>query len=189
MMKIKEPSQLAVQRAMSTLLEGFYFPNTLAANKHYSRVHDDCEGVKDYSQSLSVIIAHDSDVWITIGGFTSLRFRVPFIGGGMSPRVRNGLLVLAEAIRRDNEEIPRLKTKPLQDDGKLYRKPIVQMIITTGGAPENGIESRSSQVDTGLRADELFDAEKRAIIADQFRSLYRQMWKVNSVSLHFNCQF
>lgn len=188
-MKIITPSDSAVKKAMNTLIEGYYFPQSLSPNQMYSRVQDDCEGVKDYSQSLAVVIAHDSDVWITIGGFTSLRFRVPMIGGGMSPRVRNGLLVLAEAIRRENEHSPRLATRPLEDDGKLHRKPIVQMIISAEGDIENGIESRSAQVDTGLRADELFNADKRAVIVDQFEKIYCRMWNVESVSIKFNAQF
>lgn len=35
----------------------------------------------------------------------TLRFRT-FGGGGLSPRTRNALMILAEAIRRDKEERP-----------------------------------------------------------------------------------
>lgn len=188
-MKTKTPTQIAVNRALNTLLDGHYFPETLEANCNYSRVQDDCMGIKDYSQSLSLVIAHDSDVWISVGGSTSLRFRVPMIGGGASPRVRNGLLVLAEAIRRDNEQIPFLATKSLEYDHKMYRKPVVQFIISTEGDIENEIESRSAQVDTGMRPDELSNAEKRSEVVRQFEKVYCQMWQVSSVSINFNCQF
>ena len=46
----------------------------------------------------------DGDAWIGIDVRNFLRFRMPLCGGGQSPRTRNALLILAEAIRLDNEE-------------------------------------------------------------------------------------
>lgn len=65
---------------------------------------------------LEVVIANDGDAHISFWAdpddpyqskaWPSLRFRMPFSGGGQSPRVRKALLLLALAIKLDNEEIP-----------------------------------------------------------------------------------
>jgi hypothetical protein len=52
-----------------------------------------------------VVIGPDGDCWVTAGGGQTLRFRT-WAGGGHSLRVRQALMVLAEAIRRDNEDRP-----------------------------------------------------------------------------------
>lgn len=63
--------------------------------------------------ALWVGFSMDGDGWVQVIAkpdpnefSTSLRFRMPLIGGGQSPRVRVALLILAEAIRLDNEEHP-----------------------------------------------------------------------------------
>jgi len=69
-------------------------------------VHDDCDG--DLNQALAVIIDDNADAHVLLPpdrNVESLRFREQ-LGGGMSPRVRNAILVLAEAIRRDNLDRP-----------------------------------------------------------------------------------
>jgi hypothetical protein len=91
---------------LKKLLEGYPEIPTLKCNELYSRVHDDNDG--DISQTLNVLITQDSDVWISINESNKafpkfLRFRFPMIGGGRSPRTRNALRILAEAIRLDNE--------------------------------------------------------------------------------------
>ncbi len=99
------PSPLAVDRALNTLLERHWWPQTLQPQSAHSRVHDDNDG--DRSQALTVFLGHDLDAHVMLDGESlNLRFRAP-LGGGASPRVRNALLVLAEAIRRDNEASPR----------------------------------------------------------------------------------
>jgi hypothetical protein len=76
----------------------------LETMKVYRRKEDDSP-----DGFLSVTIGNDGDAWISVhpderdGISTSLRFRVPFIGGGASPRVRKALLLLAAAIKLDNE--------------------------------------------------------------------------------------
>lgn len=182
---MKIPSEVAVNRALNTLLEGAIMPSELSAGRSYGRVQDDCEGIKDYSQSLSVTIAHDSDVWVNAGGYTALRFRVPFIGGGMSFRVRNALLVLAEAIRRDNEESPYLSTKPMEDDHYQYRKPTVKVLIS---CPEREAEEihGSLEVDTGLYPKDIPDRDK---LLNEFQTLYRTLWRLDSVTAVFSSNF
>lgn len=188
-MSSKTPSTISISRALNTLLDSYHFPLTLDLNTRYSRVQDDCEGIKDHSQALSVIISHDSDVWIFTGGGQPLRFRMPLLGGGMSPRVRNGVLVLAEAIRRDNEESPYLSMGSMDDSSKEYMKPTVKLIISCADDPHNDFEGKSALVDTGLRADELSSSDTRAVLVDQFEKLYCRMWKVSKVSIIFSCNF
>ena len=102
----RSPTLLAgesLERVLDKVLESHFWPQTLSASSSHFRIHDDNDG--DPHQVLAVHIAHDGDVWV-LPSEKSLRFRAP-LGGGMSPRVRNALLVLAEAIRRDNEAMPR----------------------------------------------------------------------------------
>ena len=60
-----------------------------------------------------VASSKDGDGWIEVVSkpdpnelYSLFRFRVPVTGGGQSPRTRTALLILAEAIRLDNEEKP-----------------------------------------------------------------------------------
>lgn len=74
----------------------------------YQRFEDDSpEGF------ISVMFGGDGDGYLTIAAQMdpnehkwSMRFRMPMMGGGQSPRVRNALLILAEAIRLDNLDHP-----------------------------------------------------------------------------------
>lgn len=93
---------------MNTLLEGAYWPTSLSARETYRRRHDDNDGDLSSSQDLKVTVGADGDVWTSARDSDSLRFRT-WAGGGASPRVRNALLVLAEAIRRDNADRPQRK--------------------------------------------------------------------------------
>lgn len=103
--QVRVPSELALSRSLNTVLETVWWPTSLQPDQALRRTHDDCDG--DLSQALCVYLARDMDVHVMVEGEApALRFRAPF-GGGMSPRVRNALLVLAEAIRRDNEADPR----------------------------------------------------------------------------------
>ena len=99
------PTPLAVSRAMNTLIEGAYWPPCLETRKPYCRRHDDTDGDLSVAQEISVTIGPDGDVWVAARGTPAMRFRM-YAGGGESLRVRNALLVLAEAIRRDNEDRP-----------------------------------------------------------------------------------
>ncbi len=104
-MKSKVVTPLAVSRAMNTLIEGVYWPVSLGTQEAYVRRHDDTDGEVGPDQELAVTFGPDGDAWVMLPGFRSLRFRT-WSGGGQSLRVRNALLVLAEAIRRDNAERP-----------------------------------------------------------------------------------
>ena len=55
---------------------------------------------------LSVIIDAQGDAWVTVTdrkGYATSRVRT-FAGGGHNSRTRNALMILAEAIRLDNEK-------------------------------------------------------------------------------------
>lgn len=105
MKKTPTPTPLAVSRAMNTLIEGAYWPASLGVRESYIRRHDDTDGETGPEQDLAVTFGPDGDAWVMLPGLRSLRFRT-WAGGGQSLRVRNALLVLAEAIRRDNAERP-----------------------------------------------------------------------------------
>jgi hypothetical protein len=104
-MTFKATTPLSVSRAMNVLLEGSYWPQTIDTRVSYSRRHDDTDGKTGPDQDIEVTVGVDGDAWILLPGMPSLRFRT-WAGGGNSLRVRNALLVLAEAIRRDNAELP-----------------------------------------------------------------------------------
>lgn len=100
-----EPSvERLVKDAHRVLENPFWIPG-LAANESYSRLHDDHDG--EFVGNLMVSFGPDGDAWLAtdIGPGKSLRFRTG-IGGGMSLRVRNALMLLALAIKLDNEDRP-----------------------------------------------------------------------------------
>ena len=94
------------------LSEEFSWPRDLETMTEYRRLHDDHDGTE--CGEISMVVAPDGDVHIATVGLKpceSLRFRT-CVGGGNSPMVRNALIVLAEAIRR--EDLDRLKdSRPL----------------------------------------------------------------------------
>jgi hypothetical protein len=92
-----------ISKTIHKILEEPFWPEEIDSNEPYTRVHDDCDG--DMSQTLSVTFSIDGDAWVTTEFSASRRFRT-YQGGGMSLRVRNALLILAMAIKKDNEEKP-----------------------------------------------------------------------------------
>ena len=101
----REAKHLDPVRAVGRILEPDYWLQTLATRVGYTRRHDDTDGKRDHEQDLTVCIGPDGDCWLTAGGGQPLRFRT-YAGGGQSLRTRQALMVLAEAIRLDNEERP-----------------------------------------------------------------------------------
>ena len=128
------PTAIAVDRAMKTLLEGEYWPTTLSTEGAYVRRHDDTNGETGIEQELAVTFSPDGDAWIMLPGMTSLRFRT-WAGGGMSLRVRKGLMVLAEAIRRDNAERPQhdLSEGPAERVAELAAAPSLWQVQIRAG--------------------------------------------------------
>jgi hypothetical protein len=96
--------------SLDNLIERDFWPKSLAPDQIYTRLHDDRDGETGEEHQLRVYIAQDGDLHVFLPhSFESLRFR-NYIGGGKSLRVRNALLVLAEAIRRENEQRPQLSS-------------------------------------------------------------------------------
>jgi hypothetical protein len=86
------------------LLEHPTWPPHLQARTPYRRLHDDHDGKRE--GHLRVVFSDDGDAWVSIPDVPpgeGLRFRTG-IGGGRSLRTRAALLILAEAMRLDNEE-------------------------------------------------------------------------------------
>lgn len=85
------------------LLSNFWLP-TIHPMTCYARIHDDTDGKE--AGIIKVVFSNDGDAHIWIDNCPALRFRMPDLGGGLSPRVRVALLILAEAIRLDNANDP-----------------------------------------------------------------------------------
>ena len=86
------------------VLDNPFWITEIEPNEPYKRLHDDHDGERN--GSISVNFSGDGDAWINIQSKRpgqSLRFRT-FHGGGQSPRVRNALMILALAIKIDNQE-------------------------------------------------------------------------------------
>lgn len=117
-----------VQRATKRLLEkdpcsvikavteGIFWPSLLEPRIGYRRVSDDTSG------DITVSFSNDGDGWIEIASridpqepLEIQRFREPICGGGESPRVRNALLVLALAIKLDNQSRPQDHRRKAED--------------------------------------------------------------------------
>lgn len=85
------------------VLETPYWIPTLKADIPYFITNDDCDG--NLHQGITVTIDCQGDAWISINGergYQTCRIRT-FNGGGHNHRTRNALMILAEAIRLDNE--------------------------------------------------------------------------------------
>jgi hypothetical protein len=99
---------MKIETQIKKLLESVFWLPTLKTGEYYQRYEDDSpEGF------VAVTFSSDGDGHVTLSAMPDpkehglyFRFRMPMTGGGQSPRVRNALLILAEAIRLDNEERP-----------------------------------------------------------------------------------
>ena len=102
---MREVSSDRLQKDARRVLEHPFWISDLQTSEVYERIHDDHDGTKE--GRLMVQFTLDGDVWITTDKHQghSMRFRT-FGGGGQSQRVRNALMILALAIKLDNEEHP-----------------------------------------------------------------------------------
>ena len=82
------------------ILETPFWPEGLESMKRYYITQDDCDG--DFTNGLNVTFSEDGDAWVNTEK-QSCRFRT-YNGGGRNLRVRNALIILAIAIKMDNEE-------------------------------------------------------------------------------------
>lgn len=97
------PTELE-KRARQILEEPFWV-SELKTNFWYDRLHDDDDGTKN--GRVVVMFLENGDGIISTDGHVGspLRFRT-MGGGGNSLRVRNALMLLAWAIKLDNETKP-----------------------------------------------------------------------------------
>lgn len=95
-------------RKINALLSRPFWLETLNDADCYERQHDDTDGKPE--GFLAVSFGPDGDAYVSIHMHPVLRFRTE-IGGGGSPRTRNALILLAEAIRLDNEARPQPFTR------------------------------------------------------------------------------
>lgn len=93
------------QKDIDRILSGYFWPEHIDTRTPYTTTHDDNEG-DPKSGYLTVMFSPDGDAWIetTKERRGQLRFRVPEQGGGKFPKIRNALLLLAEAIRQEGKE-------------------------------------------------------------------------------------
>lgn len=96
-------AEKSVEARIKDLLEEPFWLHTLKSNTAYFRTHDDCDG--DTKKGIQVIFDKLGDAHFSVQNMKGeCRFRT--FGGGQSLRVRNALLILAEAIRLDNDDHP-----------------------------------------------------------------------------------
>ena len=89
--------------AARELLEASWWPSELETRVPCFRTQDDCDG--DRASGIMVVVTEDGDVSVeTHKG--PCRYCMPMRGGGLSHRTRNALLMLALAIKLDDEEMP-----------------------------------------------------------------------------------
>ena len=96
-------------KTIKKALETPYWIPTLKAHTQYIRQHDDHDG--EPQGGLMVLFDQMGDAYVACDNGPWLRFRT-FGGGGRSERTRNALMILAEAIRLDNETAPQREYPP-----------------------------------------------------------------------------
>ncbi|MCX6795960.1 MAG: hypothetical protein NTW06_00490 [Candidatus Falkowbacteria bacterium] len=102
------PKELSLEELMKNVhrvLETPFWIPELSSETIYSRLHDDHDGTLE--GRVSIEFNRHGDAWIDIDTRSgpALRFRT-LGGGGRSPRTRNALMLLALAMKLDNEEKP-----------------------------------------------------------------------------------
>ena len=88
-----------VQKEIDKVLDDKFWPPNLETDKLYAVAHDDTDGDTKPGM-LRISFSMDGDAWVMITGPGALRFRMDG-GGGKYPKVRNALLLLADAIRQE----------------------------------------------------------------------------------------
>ena len=83
----------------------FWIPE-ISTDVGYERLEDDSPYAEGHR--IRIDFSCDGDAWVNTycAPMSSLRYRMPMMGGGRSPRTRQALLILAYAIMLDNEDQP-----------------------------------------------------------------------------------
>lgn len=105
MKKPEEASADQLTEDVRRILETSFWIPDFKGGDTLMRLHDDADGKLE--GILIVSFPGESDIIVTTDGHrgSALRFRSAF-GGGKSQRVRNALMILALAMKLDNEENP-----------------------------------------------------------------------------------
>ena len=102
------PREISTERlvkdARRVLENPFWIPD-LNGNDFFERLHDDHDGT--FTGRLQVFFNSVGDIYISTDKHhgPALRYRTEG-GGGLSQRTRNALMILAWAIKLDNEKKP-----------------------------------------------------------------------------------
>lgn len=118
--KIKDATKRLIDQDSSSvveaILESSFWPRVLDTKVGYRRISDDTSG------DLAVVFSDDGDSWVEVvsridpkESILTHRFRTPFFGGGESHHVRNALIILAIAIKLDNETAPQSHRRSIGD--------------------------------------------------------------------------
>jgi len=93
-----------MEEKIKAILEDYFWIKDIEPMQPNFRTQDDCEG--DMASGINVTFSPDGDAWVRTEQpiVESCRFRMPMKGGGASPRTRTALMILAYAIKLDNEE-------------------------------------------------------------------------------------
>ena len=92
---------MTIEKRIEDILNTPFWLKGIDTETRYFRTQDDCDG--DMLSGMSVSFSPDGDAWIdTTTNYGSCRFRMPG-GGGLSPRTRVALMILAKAIKMDEE--------------------------------------------------------------------------------------
>ena len=108
----------SIELRLRAFLESLFWLKTLATGLPYTRAEDSHNG--HGTRFLSITFDEHGDTLVAVTGAEPLRFRIPEAAEGTSPRTRAALLVLAEAIRLDNEEnAQRIAVIPQQEPAPI----------------------------------------------------------------------
>jgi len=102
---MREISIERLNKDVRRILNNPFFVQGLETGITYERTQDDDDGTGEGRIQVCIIPRAGDIVVTTDKHHRAMRFRNSF-GGGMSPRVFNALMVLAYAIKLDNEERP-----------------------------------------------------------------------------------
>lgn len=105
----KNPSESSPQaKKIFEILTLQFWIDDIRLEEQYRRIHEDTDGVN--KEAIAVMFAReDYDAYIATGTLGDvLRFRTE-VGGSSSPLIRNALIILAYAIKLDNDELPQTR--------------------------------------------------------------------------------
>ena len=133
------------QKQIDNALTEYYWPPNLKANEAYTTTHDDHDG-EPSSGFISLIFDDYGDAHLSIIGHY-LRYRT-IGGGGQFPKIRNALLLLADAIRQEGLAEGCGKVESQATNSVSREMPDVntlrKMLVATGEISEFGLDTNGA---------------------------------------------